>query len=128
MNCVSTLDQIKGGVRMNNRKVISISSKRQLTIPQKYFELLGFHSEAECILRGNELIIRPLKENTGDFAAEILADLVDQGFSGPELVSQFKIMQKKVRPAVEKMIEEADRVAEGEGEFYTLKDVFVQED
>jgi len=127
MNWV-TLNNIKGGVSMNNRKVISISAKRQLTIPQKFFELLGFNSEAECILRGNELIIRPLKENTGDFAAEILADLVDQGLSGQELVRQFKLMQKKVRPAVEKMIEEADRVAEGEGEFYSLKDVFDKED
>ena len=33
------------------RKIISISSKRQVTIPQKYFELLGFDDEAECILQ-----------------------------------------------------------------------------
>lgn len=128
MNCATALDNIKGGNSMNNKKIISISTKRQLTIPQKFFEMLGFHSEAECILRGNELIIRPLKENTGDFAAEILADLVDQGFSGQELVKQFKIMQKKIRPAVERMMEEADNAASGHGEFYTIKDVFEQED
>ena len=29
------------------RKIISISSKRQVTIPQKYFDLLGFDDEAE---------------------------------------------------------------------------------
>ncbi|HVI41644.1 MAG TPA: hypothetical protein VM577_13410 [Anaerovoracaceae bacterium] len=129
MNCAAALDNTKGGVNMNNRKVISISTKRQLTIPQKFFELLGFNSEAECILRGNELIIRPLRESTGDgFAAEILADLVNQGLSGAELIEQFKIMQKKVRPAVEKMLEEADNAAAGEGEFYSYNDVFGQED
>lgn len=128
MNCAAAPDNTKGGINMNYKKVISISAKRQLTIPQKFFELLGFNSEAECILLGNELIIRPLKENSGDFAAEILADLVDQGFSGQELVKQFKIMQKKVRPAVERMIGEADNAAAGNGEFYTLEDVFELED
>jgi len=114
---------------MNNRKIISISAKRQLTIPQKFFELLGFNTEAECVLRGNELIIRPFKENTGDvFAAEILADLVSQGLSGQELVEQFKIMQKKVRPAVEKMLEDAENAAAGKGEYYSYNDVFDQED
>lgn len=113
---------------MDNRKVISISSKRQLTIPQKFFDQLGFDSEAECILRGNELVIRPLRESSGEFAAEILADLVEQGYSGQELVKQFKIMQRKIRPAVERMLEEADRIAEGEGEYYTMEDVFGPED
>ncbi len=33
------------------RKTIHISGKRQITIPQKYFEALGFGKEAECILQ-----------------------------------------------------------------------------
>ena len=41
---------VKGGNHMN-RKTIRISEKRQLTIPQKFFEALGFSTEAECILR-----------------------------------------------------------------------------
>jgi bifunctional DNA-binding transcriptional regulator/antitoxin component of YhaV-PrlF toxin-antitoxin module len=129
MNSAIFLNNRKDGAgHMNNKKTISISEKRQITIPKKFFDALGFNSEAECVLRGNELIIRPVKENNGDFAAEILADLVEQGYSGEELVRQFKIKQKKVRPAVERMIEEADRVAEGKGEYYGLEDVFEQED
>ena len=31
-----------------DRKIVSISSKRQITIPQKFFNLLGFGNEAEC--------------------------------------------------------------------------------
>ena len=42
-------------------KKVSISAKRQITIPQKFFAMLGF--EAECMVRGNELVIRPVKTN-----------------------------------------------------------------
>ena len=128
MNTATALHDKKGGANMNNRKVISISSKRQLTIPQKFFDQLGFDSEAECIIHENELIIRPFKESGGDFAAEILADLVEQGYNGQELVRQFKIMQKKIRPAVERMLEEVESVAEGKGEYYTMEDVFGPEE
>ena len=54
---------LKGSASMESKKV-SISSKRQITIPQKFFTLLGFNTEAECIMRGNELVLRPVKENT----------------------------------------------------------------
>ena len=43
---------LKGSASMESKKV-SISSKRQITIPQKFFTLLGFNTEAECIMRGN---------------------------------------------------------------------------
>ena len=33
-------------------------------------------------MRGNELVLRPVKENTsGEFAEQILADLIRQGYS-----------------------------------------------
>ena len=47
---------LKGSASMESKKV-SISSKRQITIPQKFFTLLGFNTEAECIMRGNELVL-----------------------------------------------------------------------
>ncbi|MFZ2538936.1 MAG: AbrB/MazE/SpoVT family DNA-binding domain-containing protein [Oscillospiraceae bacterium] len=111
------------------RKTISISSKRQITIPQKFFEALGFGNEAECIFQNNSLIIRPAKENKGgEFAEQILADLISQGYSGNELLLQFKNQQSKIRPAVESMLAEADAAARGEGEFYNYQDIFNSED
>lgn len=86
---------LKGSASMESKKV-SISSKRQITIPQKFFTLLGFNTEAECIMRGNELVLRPVKENTsGEFAEQILADLIRQGYSGEELLEKFKQTQRK---------------------------------
>lgn len=119
---------LKGSASMESKKV-SISSKRQITIPQKFFTLLGFNTEAECIMRGNELVLRPVKENTsGEFAEQILADLIRQGYSGEELLEKFKQAQRKIRPAVEAMLSEADRVAESKSGGYSLEDVFGTED
>ena len=119
---------LKGSASMESKKV-SISSKRQITIPQKFFTLLGFNTEAECIMRGNELDLRPVKENTsGEFAEQILADLIRQGYSGEELLEKFKQTQRKIRPAVEAMLAEADRVAESKSGGYSLEDVFGTED
>ena len=119
---------LKGSASMESKKV-SISSKRQITIPQKFFTLLGFNTEAECIMRGNELVLRHVKENTsGEFAEQILANLIRQGYSGEELLEKFKQAQRKVRPAVEAMLAEADRVAESKSGGYSLEDVFGTED
>ena len=90
-----------------NRKTIRISEKRQLTIPQKFFEALGFTAEAECILRGNELVLRPVRD---------------------QLLAEFKKTQKKVRPAVEVLLAEAEQAAHGEGESYSYDDVFGTEE
>jgi hypothetical protein len=103
-------------VRSNSmeRKIISVSGKRQVTIPQKYFEALGFSNEAECILQNNAIVIRPIKENTGsEFSEQILADLIAQGLSGQELLIKFKEMSKKIVPAMDKLISEADSIAKG---------------
>jgi len=106
-------------------KKVSISAKRQITIPQKFFAMLGFDTEAECMVRGNELVIRPVKTNAGgEFAEQVLADLISQGYSGTELLDRFKKAQKEVRPAVEAMMMEAGRVAASESEYVSYRDVF----
>ena len=119
---------VKGGSIME-RKTIRMSEKRQLTIPQKFFEMLGFSTEAECILRGNEIVLRPVRETSGgEFAEQILADLIAQGLSGDQLLAEFKKTQKKVRPAVEAMMSQAEQAAHGEGESYSYEDIFGTED
>ncbi|MCD8131955.1 MAG: AbrB/MazE/SpoVT family DNA-binding domain-containing protein [Lachnospiraceae bacterium] len=112
-----------------DRRTVSISSKRQITIPQKFFAELDFHDRAECILLEDELIIRPANHtDSGEFADLILEDLINEGYSGKALLAEFRKRQSRVRPAVEKMIREADQAAHGEGEFYTFEEVFGEED
>lgn len=84
------------------RKYITISSKRQLTIPQKFFTKLGFGTEAECILRDNELIIRPVAERvSGELSEQILEELIEKGLSGKELISAFKERHARIREDVQ---------------------------
>ena len=97
------------------RKIISVSVRRQLTIPQKYFEALGFDNEAECILQDGGLFIRPVRNTGSDFSEQILADLISQGYNGPELLEKFKEHSAAIRPAVGRLIDEADAFA-GSGE------------
>lgn len=94
-----------------DRKIIHISSKRQITIPAKYYEALGFRDEIECIYTKGMLILTPVINNDTNFAEEILADLIKQGYSGETLLRKFREMSKKIRPAVEELIEEADKLA-----------------
>lgn len=68
----------------------------------------------DCILRRSELIFRSVENETrGEFAEQILSDLIAEGFSGEELLQKFKERQAQVRPAVEAMIAQAEGAAQG---------------
>lgn len=109
----------------NTSKRISITSKRQMTIPQAFFSALGFTNEAECSIQDNALIIRPVKsEMTGEFAELILEDLIKQGYSGEELLNEFKKVQSSIKPAVNALLEEAHNAALGKTKAYTSDEVF----
>jgi bifunctional DNA-binding transcriptional regulator/antitoxin component of YhaV-PrlF toxin-antitoxin module len=99
-------------------KLIKISSKRQITIPQKYYEALGFADNAECTVQDGALVIRPVTTESGYFAEQILAELIAEGYSGEELLIKFRETNAKVRPAVAKLIDEADRIA---SDFYSVE-------
>ena len=59
---------------------------------------------------------------TGDFDVEILRDLINEGYSGQELLDRFIKARDAVPEALEKMFE--DLLEKANGEFYTLEDVF----
>ena len=61
---------------------------------------------------------------SGEFAEQILKELIDEGYSGYELLDEFRVRQAKVRPAVEAMLEEAQNIANGKGEYFTKDEVF----
>jgi hypothetical protein len=80
-------------------------------------------------MRGDEMVIRPIKSiSGGEFAEQILAELIEEGLSGEALLSGFKERQAQIRPAVEAMLSDAEEVAEGKGDFATYDDVFGMDD
>ena len=54
--------------------------------------------------------------------------LIAQGLSGDQLLAEFKKTQKKVRPAVEALLAEAEQAAHGDIESYSYDDVFGTEE
>ena len=110
------------------QKRISISSKRQFTIPQKFYSELGFGRDAICIMADGMLIIKPATHvSDGEFAENILAELITEGYSGQELLKEFKKRQAKIRPTVEVLLEKAREAAHGKGEYATYDDIFGSE-
>lgn len=106
-------------------KRVTITSKRQFTIPRRFFQTLGFEREAICTVMGGRLIIEPARnEPSGELDDLILADLIDEGYAGAELLAEFRARRTKIRPAVEAILAEADTAAKGEGEFYRPEDIF----
>ena len=107
------------------QKRVTITSKRQFTIPQKFYKELEFDKDAICAKGDGFLILYPATHDSGgEFAEDILADLIAEGYSGQELLDEFKTRQAKIRPAVEAMLEAAKAVSKGTGEYSTYEDIF----
>lgn len=111
-----------------DRKIISVSKKRQITIPLQFYKHLNLGSEVECSLEDGAIVIRPLHREPSEFSVEILKDLVSQGYSGDELVKQFEIQSKNIKKAITNMLEEADAIAAGEKKAANFDDIFGSED
>jgi bifunctional DNA-binding transcriptional regulator/antitoxin component of YhaV-PrlF toxin-antitoxin module len=110
-----------------DRKIISVSPKRQITIPLRFFQQVGLGKEVECLVQDGTIVIRPLPSDEGEFTVEILRDLVARGYQGEELVSKFAEQKAKLKTAVGRMVHEADEIAHGKRKGATLSDVFGKE-
>lgn len=110
-----------------DRKIISVSQKRQITIPLKFFNQLNLETEVECFVQNNSLVIRPIRNDQAEFSVEVLKDLIAQGLSGDELVRQFEAESRNIKKAIGIMVEESERIASGETPAATFDDVFGKE-
>ena len=115
--------------KKGDQKRVTITSKRQFTIPQKFFSELGFGKEAICTMGDGMLIIEPADpQSVEEFSEQILADLIAEGYSGDELLIEFKSRRKKIRPAVEALLEAAQDAAAGKGDYSDYQDIFGDEE
>ena len=107
-----------------NRKTISVSKKRQITIPLQYYKHLNLDNEVECSLEDGAIVIRPVHRGTSEFSVEILKDLINQGYSDDELVKQFELQSKNIKKSITNILEEADSIAAGEKSSTSFDDIF----
>lgn len=110
-------------------KRISVSSKRQITIPLEFCKTLGIENEVECVMKDDSIIIRPVINLSQDnFADLILEDLIKEGYKGQKLLEEFKKRKAKIKNAIEDVKNEASRVAEDEAPYTTIDEVFKEEE
>lgn len=99
------------------------------------YQLRNLHSiagqqkkEVECYVQNNAIVIRPVREGGGEFDKQILADLISQGLSEQELLAKFKETRRQIRPAVERLLDEARLAAADKTQASTYVNVFGTED
>lgn len=63
-------------------------------------------------------------DSNDEFIEEILSDLIKEEYSGQELQKELRDRLAKVKPAVEKMLDEAHKMATGETKSMSYDEVF----
>lgn len=115
--------------RVMKPKRISVSGKRQITIPLEFCKALNIENEVECMIKDNSIIIRPIVDTSQDnFADLILEDLIKEGYKGQKLLEEFKKRKTEIREAIKEVKNEASKVAEDEAPYATIEEVFKEEE
>jgi len=120
---IMAITKTMGGSVMKKKR-ISVSQKRQITIPIDFYNAIGIENEVECYIKNDAIVIKPVRDNCGAFDEEILADLITKGYAGEKLLAEFKSARKQIRPAVEKMLDESKKAAHNPDKFDSYEDVF----
>ena len=94
-------------VALAEPQTIKISSKRQITIPAKWYREMEFGEYALATWTEEGILIQPLEVRDEDVSVDILRHLVAQGYEGDELIEQYRKMQTKI-VSVRRAIEEAE--------------------
>lgn len=105
------------------KKIISVSEKRQITLPIQFYNALNIGKEVECSIEGGRLILTPIRREENYFASEILADIIAEGVERDQIVKEFNRRSAQMGPAVRRLIEETEQQSE-EGKLASFEDIF----
>ena len=89
-----------------SRRRVRVSQQRQVSIPKDFHQALGLDDEAVMEFTGKEIIIRPATFEEVDFSENILQELIAQGYSGAELLIEFKKAKSNIPLALQALKEE----------------------
>lgn len=110
-------------------KKISVSVKRQITIPIEYYNALNIGDEVECMMIDDSIVIKPVKDNSLDEYSEfILKDIIEEGYKKEEILEEFKKRRNELKYAAKEMVKEMDKVAEDSEKYATIEDIFGEEE
>lgn len=110
-------------------KKISVSQKRQITIPKEFFDALNIGDEIECYIEDNCIVIKPVVENNlNEFSEYILQDIIKEGFKGNDIIKEFKKRRKKLESAAKEFNKQIDKEISNANNLASFEDVFGKED
>lgn len=110
-------------------KKISVSVKRQITIPIEYYNALNIGDEVECMMIDDSIVIKPVKDNSLDEYSEfILKDIIEEGYKKEEILEEFRKRRNELKYAAKEMVKEMDKVAEDAEKYATMEDIFGEEE
>lgn len=89
------------GFGKKSKRRVRVSQQRQVNIPKDFYQALGLDDEAVMEFTGKEIIIRPATFEEVDFSEDILQELIAQGYSGTELLGEFKKAKASVSTALQ---------------------------
>ena len=139
--------ELKFGKKLTEKELDSLSSQALKQIKEKEYDVeMNEYSNAGVLkigiaFSGKKVKIKTEKSDVnqgtnhkridtnslmteGEFAEQILADLIAEGYNGQELLIEFRNRQAMVRPAVERLIKMAKDAANGKGEYASFDDIF----
>jgi len=114
--------------RDHEPQTIKISSKRQITIPAAWYREKRFTDYALLEWTDEGLLIKPIDVEREDITVHILRELVEQGYSGDELVEKYVEMKGKVTPIEKYLLEGEADIAEGKVDSRPVEEFFEETD
>ena len=110
--------RIMGATALAEPQIIKISSKRQITIPAKFYEGGSFKEYALATWTDDGLLIQPLDVDNEDVTVDILRYLIGQGCEGEDLIARYQEMKRKIIPVSTKLDEAERDIVEGRVDSY----------
>ena len=119
---MKTLERNK---KVMKTKKISVSEKRQITIPKDFFDALNIGKEIECGMVDNYIIIRPVQENsTDEFSEYILQDILKEGYKDKDILEEFKKRRNELKKAAKEFNNDIDNEIKSISNLKGINEVF----
>ena len=78
-----------GAVALAEPQRVKISSKRQVTIPARWYREMGFDEYALATWTEDGLLLQPISVDDEDVTVDILRQLIAEGYKGDELIDEY---------------------------------------
>lgn len=119
---MKTLERNK---KVMKTKKISVSEKRQITIPKDFFDALNIGKEIECGMVDNYIIIKPVQENfTDEFSEYILQDILKEGYKDKDILEEFKKRRNELKKAAKEFNNDIDNEIKNISSLKGINEVF----